>query len=341
MSNVRCSSSAVKYHCRLYGAPDVEQLLPVLGDVHVADRVRPDRDRARPVVELPGEVVRDVLDAPASCRRVRASASTATRGSENSFFGKKTFAAMIAAGDQDDEDDRRRRCGTRAARGRLLLGRGGRWTPRRTRAGAGRAPGAVARRSGRGDHRGPRRGSASASIASAACPSDSGRSWRDPEVEHTELLELDRELRHDQLDRRRREPGEHLPHLLGVELLLARCRSRPGVRRRPAGSPGAPGWSGRSGSTGCSPYGVQRLLMCLVWCHGNPIGKWDRTHLRGPHPAGRPDCGAVRVRVVLRFGRRPTWFRVGGRAVELPGVNQPPGLPDGSRIGEVMPTSLL
>ena len=22
--------------------------------------------------------------------------------------------------------------------------------------------------------------------------------------------------------------------------------------------------------------------MCLVWCHGNPIGKWDRTHLVVP-----------------------------------------------------------
>ncbi len=22
--------------------------------------------------------------------------------------------------------------------------------------------------------------------------------------------------------------------------------------------------------------------MCLVWCHGNPTGKWDRTHLVVP-----------------------------------------------------------
>ena len=57
--------------------------------------------------------------------------------------------------------------------------------------------------------------------------------------------------------------------------------------------------------------------MCLVWCHGNPIGKWDRTHLRGPHPAGRSKSWCVRVRVVLRFGRAGV-CQVGGRAAELP-----------------------
>ena len=47
--------------------------------------------------------------------------------------------------------------------------------------------------------------------------------------------------------------------------------------------------------------------MCLVWCHGNPIGKWDRTHLVVPTRPVAPMTGPIRVRVVLRFGRRPTW----------------------------------
>jgi hypothetical protein len=45
--------------------------------------------------------------------------------------------------------------------------------------------------------------------------------------------------------------------------------------------------------------------MCLVWCHGNPIGKWDRSDFVVPTRPAVPSSGAIRARVVLRFGRRP------------------------------------
>ena len=83
--------------------------------------------------------------------------------------------------------------------------------------------------------------------------------------------------------------------------------------------------------------------MCLVWCHGNPTGKWDHTHLVVPtRPVTIRDglASAVFASASSFDSVEPGLSRsVAARRSFL--VNQPSAWPDGSRIGEVMPTSLL
>ena len=59
-------------------------------------------------------------------------------------------------------------------------------------------------------------------------------------MQDRDLLELDCELGHNRLDRRRRQAREHLAHLLRIELRLARIVI--GTTRRPPPVP--PGESG-------------------------------------------------------------------------------------------------
>jgi hypothetical protein len=82
-----------------------QELLSVLGDVHVADRVRTDRDRARPVVELPGEVVGDVLDDLHGAVGGEGGVDRDARECEL-LLREEDVRGDDAAGDQDDEDDR-------------------------------------------------------------------------------------------------------------------------------------------------------------------------------------------------------------------------------------------
>jgi hypothetical protein len=79
-------------------------------------------------------------------------------------------------------------------------------------------------------------------------------------VQHRDLLELDRELRDDRLDGRLGQSGEHLAHLLGVDLLALGARTGTRRTRRPTTGTArgtatrrtpssATGW-GRSGAGG-------------------------------------------------------------------------------------------